>query len=284
MITDNETNFLYLADSLNKKEYSSFCERFEKKLKENNIDYDFLEGTKDIWCRDYMPVQISKDGFVQFKYNPDYLRDDREWKKTISDVASICKNVKKINFRPTHSTIIIDGGNVIKAKDKVIMCDKIFSENPQIDDRKLIKELEERFQVDKIIFVPWDKNDFIDHADGMIRFIEDNRVVINKYGKEDEEFKSYLFTALHNAGLDWEEIPYNPYRNESYIDAKGIYINYLQMKDIVFVPKFGIKEDDVAFKAFERIFVGQKIVQVDSTEIAKDGGALNCITWNIMTE
>ncbi len=112
--------------------------------------------------------------------------------------------------------------------------------------------------------------------------MNDNRVIINKYGKEDEEFKSYLLTALHNAGLDWEEIPYNPYDNETDIDATGIYINYLQMNGIVFVPKFGLKEDDVAFKAFERIFEGQKIVQVDSSEISKDGGVLNCVTWNIM--
>jgi agmatine deiminase len=52
------------------------------------------------------------------------------------------------------------------------------------------------------------------------------------------------------------------------------------MNGIVFVPKFGIKEDDIAVKAFEKIF-GKPIVQVDSSEIANDGGVLNCITWNI---
>ncbi len=87
--------------------------------------------------------------------------------------------------------------------------------------------------------------------------------------------------ALSNSALYWEEIPYNPYDNETDIDATGIYINYLQMNGIVFVPKFGIREDDVAFKALERIFEGQKIVPVDSREISEDGGVLNCITWNI---
>ncbi len=87
-----------------------------KNIKENNIDYYFLEGTKDIWCRDYMPVQVTKDTFVQFTYNPDYLRNHREWGETISDVDSICKHVKKIHLQPTLSTTIIDGGNVIKSK------------------------------------------------------------------------------------------------------------------------------------------------------------------------
>ncbi len=37
------------------------------------------------------------------------------------------------------------------------MCDKIFFENPQVDEKKLIKELEKKFQVDKIILIPWNK-------------------------------------------------------------------------------------------------------------------------------
>ena len=97
MITDIETNFLYLADSLKNKEYSAFCERFENKLKENNIDYDFLEGTKDIWAVDYMPVQITKEKFVQFTYDPDYLY----WLKledTITDTNLVPEATK---FLPT---------------------------------------------------------------------------------------------------------------------------------------------------------------------------------------
>lgn len=75
MITDNKTNFLYLADFLqNSNEYKPFLERFKLLLedKNNDIQYDFIKGTKDIWARDYMPVQIEKNKFVKFTYNPDY--------------------------------------------------------------------------------------------------------------------------------------------------------------------------------------------------------------------
>ena len=41
-----------------------------------------LQGTKDIWAVDYMPVQIQDDEFVQFVYNPDYLQS-KKWRNRI---------------------------------------------------------------------------------------------------------------------------------------------------------------------------------------------------------
>ena len=92
MIHDSETNFLYLADNLQKEKYSAFLDGFEKTLSKNNIPYKFLSNTNDIWAVDYMPVQISADKFVQFKYNPDYLQSKTQL-KTISNVDSICKSI-----------------------------------------------------------------------------------------------------------------------------------------------------------------------------------------------
>ena len=52
--------------------------------------------------------------------------------------------------------------------------------------------------------------------------------------------------ALHNAGLDWIELPYNPYYNKPNTSAEGIYVNYLQMNNIIFVPTYNRKEDEKA--------------------------------------
>ena len=88
MITDSETNFLYLANTLPEK-YSNFYQQFERVLTRWVIKFKFLPKTKDVWAVDYMPIQIDKDKFLQFVYNPDYLRDTKKWSKTISDVDSI---------------------------------------------------------------------------------------------------------------------------------------------------------------------------------------------------
>ena len=277
MIPDKQTNFLYLADTL-PKNYSNFFRQFEKVLNDSNINFQLLPNTKDVWAVDYMPIQIDKDSFVQFIYNPDYLRDTIKWSKTISDVDIICK---QINLLPKKSNIVVDGGNVTRTTDKVIMCDKIFTENPNIKEKNLIRELQELFQVDKLIFIPTHPIDFTGHADGMVRFYDSNTVLINDYSREAMEFQLKFRLALHNAGLNYIEIPYNPYDNKKDEHANGEYINFLQMQQAIIIPTFGIKEDDVVIKQFEQLFTGQRIATVDGNDLAFDGGILNCITWNI---
>jgi len=277
MIPDKQTNFLYLADTL-PKNYSNFFRQFEKVLNDSNINFQLLPNTKDVWAVDYMPIQIDKDSFVQFIYNPDYLRDTIKWSKTISDVDIICK---QINLLPKKSNIVVDGGNVTRTTDKVIMCDKIFTENRNIKEKNLIRELQELFQVDKLIFIPTHPIDFTGHADGMVRFYDSNTVLINDYSRETMEFQLKFRLALHNAGLNYIEIPYNPYDNKKNGHANGEYINFLQMQQAIIIPTFGIKEDDVVIKQFEQLFSGQRIATVDGNDLAFDGGILNCITWNI---
>lgn len=279
MIHDRETNFLYFADKLKKEKYSAFLARFEKVLIENDIQYEFLSKTKDIWAVDFMPVQVSVDNFVQFEYNPDYLQSKTQH-KTISDVDSICKS---IGILPNRSKLIVDGGNVVRTTNKVIMCDKVFKENPTVSEKELIKQLRDTFEVDHLFFVPWDTSDFTGHADGMVRFVDSNTVLINAYINETIEYQRSFRIALHNAGLDWIEIPYNPYNNKPSSSAEGVYLNYLQMKQAVIIPTFKRKEDEKAVRILEQVFKGQKIATIDSNEIAIEGGILNCISWNIKT-
>lgn len=276
MILDNETNFLYLADCLPTK-YPHFYRGLIKSLQENSIKYSLLPHTKDVWAVDYMPIQVNDKKYVQFIYNPDYLRA-KKYRNAISNVDNVCSS---INIKTQHSKLIIDGGNIIKTKSRVIMCDKIFRENPHKDEIQLLKELQALFEVDKIIIIPTQPNDNFGHADSIVRFLDDDTVLINDFSKEEKKFQLQLNIALNNAGLNCITAPYNPYRNYNYDDAKGVYINYLQMKDVIFLPIFGMRNDDDAIIKFERIFTKNKIVPVECASLAKDGGALNCISWNI---
>ncbi|GAB3534886.1 hypothetical protein GCM10027443_22760 [Pontibacter brevis] len=276
MIPDQETNHLYLADTLPVK-HPDFFKQFEQVLKDLEISCSQLSGTKDIWARDYMPIQFAANQFVQFVYNPDYLQS-KKWQKTISDVDSICT---ALDLKPKKSSIVLDGGNVVRAASKVIMCDKVFKENKHMSEKHLIDELYQLLQVDQIIFIPTHPKDFTGHADGMIHFLNDSTVLINDLSKEKPEFQLRFRLALHNAGLEWIEIPYNPYSNVKYDQANGVYINFLQMANTLILPTFGIIEDDAVVKQFEELFRGHRIATIDSNLIADEGGVLNCITWNI---
>jgi Peptidylarginine deiminase and related enzymes len=227
-----------------------------------------------------MPIQTDLNKFVRFVYNPSYLQT-KKYLKTISDVDGICKEIGIDTFK---TDIILDGGNVTRWTNKVIMTDRVFVDNPNYDRKQLIRKLHEILQIDKLYFVPEQPGDFTGHSDGMVRFIDENTVVINDYSQEKEWFHRAFEIAIHNTGLDYIKIPYNVYGNKSNNQANGDYINYLQMENTVIIPTFGIKEDNEAVRQLETIFAGQTIATVDSNEIANDGGILNCITWNIKTD
>jgi agmatine deiminase len=276
MITDPQTNTLFLADSLPIK-YPTFYKAFEKILTEQKINFKLLPGTKDVWAVDYMPIQVQKDKFIQFVYNPIYLQSQK-LKKTISNVLKICHDLK---IETIKSPIVLDGGNVVRTTDKVIITDRIFKENPAFEPKFLLSQISDILEVEEIFLIPEQPHDFTGHADGMARFIDEHTILINDYRHEKEAFQRAFRIAIHNSRLNYVELPYNPYGNANYDQANGDYINYLQMEGIVMLPVFGIKEDELVIRQFEKVFPGQRIVAIPSNEIAKDGGILNCISWNI---
>jgi agmatine deiminase len=277
MIRDDQTDFLYLADTLPKK-YPSFFNRLEKSLSECGIEPALLPGTKDVWAVDYMPVQIDTDRFVRFRYEPPYLTNYITHRKTISDAAEICR---QLGIEALPSDIILDGGNVVKWSNQVIMTDRIIQDNPTYERRKLLSTLRDLLEVDRIHLIPEQPGDFTGHADGMVRFLDGSTLIINDFSKEKPWFHRAFEIAIHNTGLDYIKIPYNVYKNKSDSQANGDYINYLQMEKIIVLPTFGLNEDETVVKQIEGLFPGQRIVTVDSNDIAEEGGVLNCVSWNV---
>ncbi len=276
MIIDNQTNFLYLADTLPRK-YPDFFQRFQAVLNNHNIAHQLLPLTKDVWAVDYMPIQRKINDFVQFVYDPKYLKT-KSGEKSKSNPDTICQAIG-ISTRP--SKIKLDGGNIVHWKNRIIMTDRIFEENPEYSRKQLLDEIMKDLEINDIVLIPEQPGDFTGHADGLIRFIDEKRVVINALSREKKPFKSAFEIAIHKAGFEIIVLPYNPYNNRNNTDAKGCYINYLQMKDIIIFPIYGMREDEEAFKQMQSTFPGQTIATIDCNELAKDGGVLNCISWNI---
>ena len=275
MIIDAETNKLFLSDLLPIKFPNSFSD-FEKLLHEQNVSFSFLPNTKDIWAVDFMPIQINENKFVQFDYSPDYLRNFKKWSKTISDVDAICS---AINIYPKKSNIRLDGGNAVKSSEVVILCDKIFKENEHLTKTQIKNELENLFQTTQIIFIPTELKDIIGHADGVVRFLNNHTVLVNDLPKSN--YKNELIKSLENAGFVIVWVPYNPFNNKTFLDANGVYINYLEMEKIVILPLYNLKEDEKCIRLFEQLFPSKIIKGINCCELAKLGGILNCISWNI---
>ena len=284
MITDAQTNFVYFSELLNSSsEFKAFSTQLTNILDKHKISYGFLPDTNDIWCRDYMPIQISEKKFIEYRYDPDYLQSKKERSnKTYPDIVCYALQLKTIK-----TGLILDGGNIIKSSDKAILTDKVSIENKHQHSRdQVFSILKTLFEVNNVIFIPWDReNEEYGHADGMIRFVNEKKVMINGYFEEyHPKFKKAFFSALSDHNLDYTELNYNV--STPYEDLNWGYINYLQMKDLILVPQFGIAEDQQALNQISQVFpeyaAKEQIDTIDASVIIKFGGALNCISWNIL--
>lgn len=280
MIADCSTNKIYLANLLQLK-YPKTCDAIVNTLDSFGIKPAFLPETKDIWVRDFMPIQVTNSKFIEYRYDPDYLQGNWEVKetrevKTYPDI--ICD---LINLKTIKTDIVLDGGNVVKSSDSIILTDKVLLENSrQYNKNQVLDKLHELFEVDKVVLIPWDEECDYGHSDGMLRFINDETVLISGfYETVDKNFKERLLNSLKKEKLNWEWLRCFNKEKEQNI----AYINFLQTKDLILIPKLNVIEDDVSFEQISKYYPdyadNKMIAQVDMTEIVKFDGALNCITW-----
>ena len=91
-----------------------------------------------------------------------------------------------------------------------------------------------------IIIIPEYPNEETGHADGLIRFIDENTVFINDTKYENEKkWLGKLLTILKENKLNYIELPC--YINSKQGTADGLYINYLHLGNLIIVPQFGKK-------------------------------------------
>lgn len=251
--------------------YKPAGERLFATLSSNSVDFCLLDNCKDIWLRDFMPIKTKSGKYVSFRYEPSYLEKYRylqtDFKRDISTKLSLPGI--------TYSDINLDGGNVIfsPSKQTAIISDRIFEENRNKNKTEVIQELEQLLET-QIIIIPSLKSDMTGHADGMVRFINNNTAVVNDTPYQNG-LEQRISKKLNACGFN--TIPF-PYFGSPKDSAVGCYINYLETECTLFLPVFGVNMDSKAIDTAKHIF-RKAIVPVNINEIAKDGGVFNCISW-----
>lgn len=261
---------IYFSDLL-PQQYPDEAMAISEVLNAHQVSHQYLSHTKDIWLRDFMPIRTRTGQFIAFRYEPSYLEERPELRTDFFlDVAP------QLDIDVIQSNINLDGGNIVfsPSKERVIISDRIFSENPEFSAAALIPQLRILLEAE-VIIIPSLKNDFTGHADGMVRFIDENTVVGNdlpsKYGLEQR-----IKHVLHQYGINVVDFPYQ-HANDS-LSALGSYINYLETESCIFLPTFGIDMDEYAV-AQARQILPKKVVPIHVREISQQGGCLNCISW-----
>lgn len=280
MISGVETNKVYVSGQLKSdkrfnKIYLELCDI----LNQHQVPHKLLKATKDIWCRDYMPIQVSDNRFIQFRFEPSYL-------KGYDDLRTVPEQVLEANIITVEfSDINLDGGNVVQHKSKVIITDRVFDENPDYPQNKLIDELERLFDA-QVIIIPQINDDVTGHADGMVRWLDENTLIGNDRSMEHKYWSKGIDKVLRLHDLDYIDVPFFDYQDPKYPEhAIGCYINFLEVGDLIVLPVFEVlgNRDDEVLRIIKSAFEERNIDTINYNDVGRFGGLLNCTTWNIKT-
>ena len=277
MIPENRSNRVFYS-----AKWSESCPKTYRNvttiLDKYGVPHSALQGTNDIWVRDFMPIQVSPGEFKLYNYMPDYLRDYKKYKHLISDPVEVCKK-NNIQADTGISAVRKDGGNVVHGGLKVIMTAKVFEENPQGSIHDLPRLLQMHFGANLII-LPWDTKEIYGHSDGIVRFVDDDTVIMTNYHQFDQKmaarFRNILkanFKNVHELNYKVKELSTNSWA----------YINWLQTDKVLILPSFGTPEDEQAFRQIERWMPEYRgrIEMADTIDLIQCGGCFNCATWTI---
>ena len=248
------------------EKYPNSANKLTKVLKKHKISFKEIQNTKDIWARDYMPICLDDGILVSYIYDPDYLRNKKDENSRT-----------QIVYEKNHMDLILDGGNFVRYKNKAIITDKIFKENLLKSKDEIINIIKSTCKLDDLIIIPKQPYDEYGHSDSMVRWIDENTILLNDFSIESKTYNEKLIKSLKKHNLTIKIMKYS----DNFFTKKrnwGAYLNFIKIQNVLIVPIYGINEDYLAINQIKNIFSDCIIEPIEFNEIIEFGGAIHCIT------
>ncbi len=270
--------------------------RISKLLTRQHIEMrrvDFtIAKSDDVWSRDTGPIFIrnaaGKLAIADFGFNG--------WgKKTAyqhdNQLPEAVAKSKKLPIIPI-SKFVLEGGAVeLDGHGTAMLCKSSVlndNRNPEMSQSTAEANLTKYFGVTHFIWLTGVTGEDITdaHIDGMARFLDDRTILtVSKadFAELYDGIKMKDYQALHTA-TNAQGKPYQVVtlpmtaKNVRGLDYKGNYLNYYVGNDVVLVPTYHDKNDQVAMKLLGRLYPTRKMVGIDVTELYQYGGMLHCVT------
>jgi agmatine deiminase len=269
---------------------------------------EVLEDCRDVWCRDFMPIQVGPQRFVQFLYAPRYLvEDDLSWDYITPPGLVYPPWLRALPpDRVRVVPLVLDGGSVIGNERVALVSERIFRDNIgwapcALARGALARVLARELCVEHVEFVPEPPDDFTGHLDGSIRIVSADRVVVGIPPHGDGYIPPADHLGLYRHALEYarlliaiaQDLGFQVIEliDVSYLapecppdNVQGLYANFLQLGPCnIYLPQWGIQlqqYDEIALH--ELVEAGFHVIPVPAHEFAEDpdlaGGAINCVT------
>ena len=254
----------------------------------------FHNPTNDAWCRDHGPAFVINQNkktkaIVDWKYNawgnkyPPYDLDD-----IIPTLIA-----KHFDLPVFHPNIIMEGGSVeFNGKGALITstaCLLNKNRNPQLNQQQIENYLCDFYGVKQILWVDEGivGDDTDGHIDDTVRFInEDTVLTVIENNKADENYKLLQHNLKQlkamrlpdGKQLNIIELPMPDKLIYEHQRLPASYANFYIANNVVVVPVFGGKKDDVALNIIQQCFPSRKVTGINSVDIIWGLGSFHCLS------
>lgn len=266
----------------------------------------------DCWARDTTPIFVIKNNEVigvNFRFNSWGGSVDGLYSDYLLDDALSNKLLKLLGIKEEYiSSFILEGGSINTNNSGILLtteaCLLSKGRNKDLTKAKIENILKDKLLLNKVIWLPHGiyNDETNEHVDNMACFYDDNTVLLawsNDKSDIQYQYSTMAYDILVKEGLnvikviipspiylskeDSNALEHNTISKDRCEDDRlaASYINFYQGKDFIILPKFGVKEDELAYKQFRELYPNKTIYQIYSKEILIGGGNIHCITMQI---
>ena len=240
-----------------------------------------LAPMPDIWMRDFTVLNAVKP--VMFRYSAAGQGGSQSDADAVQEDFAKLAEQAGISF--TETDLINDGGNFVDDYAGNVVISKKFLRDNNLSADEARQAITKITGAKNIAFIEADEQGGLEHADGVVSFVDTNTLMINSY-PEDQDYAKALKADLR-AGLPDVKIHeiITPYDGSNIYDKRfgsacGLYTNALVTPERIYLPQFGIPEDKIALKQV-RAVTAREVIPVPSQKVCPMGGGVRCMSLQL---
>ena len=257
---------------------------YVKAIGQNHV---VIAPMQDIWMRDFSSA--NPDQPTLFRYTAAGQGGTKKAQAISDDVQSDFKLYsQKAGLKFIQTQLLNDGGNWVEdGFGNVVISTKFLSDN-RLSEKVAREKLIALTNAKHIAFIDADEQGGLEHADGVVSFVDQNTLVMNTYPEDPDytkKLKADLIRGIPNIKIHEIITPYDGSQiyDKKFGSACGLYTNMLVTPEHIYFPQFGIKEDSVALQQI-RVITKRKVIPVQSNHVCHMGGGVRCMSWQLRGE
>jgi agmatine/peptidylarginine deiminase len=233
-----------------------------------------------IWLRDSAGFNMGTQ-IVKPIFKPRYYRKYFEEAALIDQSMKIIHSILGIDM--VKIPLIWDCGNLVANGEVGFITDRVLDDNKKNFDEAQVKEIIRSHLKIEPIIIPTHPEDMFGHTDAYLSFANKNTLTISKYpedaNKKDLKYLEEVKMIVQKHVSNLIEIKENPtYEENNDIEsAKGLYVNFLSLGNLIFMPSF--ENSDTEKQNKDLLSKYGKVYPIACNELASFGGLLHCISF-----